>query len=68
MHRKVRNRATGSGARLGTVASKAWVAVSPPGSEADTVIVAEPVASAATATDEPETETAATEGFDDDAP
>ncbi|MCY4646873.1 MAG: hypothetical protein OXE73_08370 [Gammaproteobacteria bacterium] len=44
------------------------MAVSPPGSEADTVIVAEPCASAETVTLEPETETAATEGSDDDAP
>ena len=59
---------SGSGARLGTMVSKVWVAVSPAGSEAETVIVAEPVASAATATVEPEIETDATEGFDDDAP
>ena len=57
-----------SGPGAMTVASKVWAAVSPPGSEAETVIVAEPVASAATATVEPEIETAATEGFDDDAP
>ena len=58
----------GSGARLATVASNVWVAVSPAGSEAATVIVAEPCASAVMVTVEPEMETAATAASDDDAP
>ena len=51
-----------SGARFGTVAWNVCVAASPPGSVAVTVTVAVPLATAATVTALPATETVATAG------
>ena len=58
---------TTSGARFGTVTSKRCSAVRSCPSRAVTVIVAGPFASAVTATESPETETAATSGSDETA-
>ena len=60
---------TGRGARLDceTVARACWVALSPPGSRAVTVMVALPAPAPVMVTVEPDTDTPATPPFEDEA-